>query len=94
MNKNDTSRKKARRIHAKKRCLQRYGFDCNHAIRREIINAIQWKESAWVVVRSKKLTNTKTKFMLSGDDGKLVKVIYDKESHEIVTFLPMEEANA
>jgi hypothetical protein len=77
------SKAKAQRKHARVRAMERYGMEVGPATRRRIIAAIQGGSS--FVVRKQSLRVTVHDVDL---DETRVRVVYDRQRKELVTFLP------
>jgi hypothetical protein len=69
--------------HAKRRAMERYGIVLNQEVHRAIVEQIQ--RGDWLDF--KRLTNSRTRFEI-GFQGKQMRVIYDKNQHNLVTMLP------
>lgn len=78
------SKKLAERAHARRRAFERYGINVGRATREQIIAQIRSGQS--VYVRRSSLRVTVHDVTLS--DGFKVRVCYDTQRGEIVTFLP------
>jgi len=83
------SKKKSERLHARRRARERYGIEVGNHTRRKIIQAIQGGRSKAV----RRTSTNKTVHDVTLDDGFTVRVVYDKERKEIVTFLPLEKGD-
>lgn len=69
--------------HAKKRCLQRYGFELTSRKRYEAIRKIQNNQAQFIESQS----HTRSVFVVHIDDTP-IKVVYDKNRKVIRTVLP------
>ena len=79
------SKKRNQSIHAKRRALERYDLDINRKSRMGIISLIQNNHT----IERKKQSNRVTIHTLNYN-GKIIKVVYDKDRKNIVTFLPID----
>jgi hypothetical protein len=86
MNRKFPNKKYSETIHARRRAEERYGIKLNSKGRIAIIRMIQRGEK----IRSRKLTNRLTEHILMFEDN-LIRIVYDKERHNIVTFLPLKK---
>lgn len=73
----------AERRHARRRAMERYGIELGPAGRAELVAAIRSGRSRLVVRQSLRVSVHDVP-----RDGGLVRVVYDRQRHEIVTFLP------
>lgn len=81
------TRKDAERLHAKKRAEERYGITYTKELRRKLIDAIQ-SNKGYIHRRSQSNTRKVITITL---DGMTYKLVYNTSTHNIVTFLPLEE---
>lgn len=83
------SKKKSERLHARRRARERYGIEVGAHTRRRIIQAIQAGRSKPV----RRTSNRNTVHDVTLDDELVVRVVYDNQRKEIVTFLPPEKGD-
>lgn len=81
------SKKRAQRIHAKRRCRERYGISLGRKKYYEIIRMIRSGNSQVVKRKSNRTTIHNIKYK-----GLDMTVVYDKKRGQIATFLPFREA--
>ena len=72
------------RQHARRRAEERYDIDYNRHARRDIIAAIQKNKGILVKRQSQRVTLWYVEY-----NGEYVKVAYDRNRKEIITFLPV-----
>jgi len=82
------NKKRALRVHAKRRAKVRYGLTINKFKRRQIIYLIQGGKSKLLKKHSQRVSEWETVF-----EGKKLRLLYDKKRKEIITFLPPLEKN-
>jgi hypothetical protein len=75
---------KAQRLHARRRAVERYGIEMGRATRQEILASIRGSRSTCVERQSHRVS---IHDVVLGD-GVTVRVVYDRQSKEIVSFLP------
>jgi hypothetical protein len=80
------SKKDWERRHTKRRVMERYGLTVNRCVRIQMVKQIQKGTGKFVERRSKARTVWYVKI---GND--YVKVVYDKDRHEILTALPQKK---
>lgn len=78
------SKRKAQQRHARRRARERYGIELGRSTRQEIITAIHGGRSTFIRRQSHRVTVHDVLL----DDGDHVRVVYDSQRHEVVTFLP------
>ena len=83
------SKKKAIRKHSRIRAAERYDVFVDRSLRRKIINSIK-KHGPFAVVFVSKQSN-RVKIWDVVVEEKTLRVVYDKNRHEIITFLPIKE---
>jgi len=74
---------KAQRIHAKRRCAQRYGVPLSDQLQDELIGKIQSGQATIVHKQSHRVSI----FDVAHGDRTL-RVVYDRNTKQLVTFLP------
>jgi len=74
------------RRHAKKRFLQRHGLDFNRNVRRFFEESIKKGTATFVYKQTGRITVWDVEY-----EGKIYRVIYDKQRHNIVTVLDNDE---
>jgi len=77
---------KAQKIHAKRRCAQRYGFTLSDGIHDALVKQIH----SGTATRVRKQSNRVTIFDVQ-HDGRTLRVVYDRNTQQIVTFLPRDK---
>lgn len=78
------SKSQAQRIHAKRRALQRYDLALNREQLDALVKRIQTGDNVtFVLKQSNRISHYELEI-----EGKKVRVVYDRERHNIVTFLP------
>ena len=82
----ELSKLQAERLHAKRRAMERLGFNLNKAARKELINRIQLGKLKFLYRQSVRVTVWRDN--INGED---IDVVYDKARHCIITFLFPEE---
>lgn len=78
-------KKKSQYQHAQKRASERYGLTVGHKTYEELCRKIQKHDCVFL----EKQSNRVTMFAVC-IEGEWMPVIYDKDRHSIVTFLPKE----
>ncbi|HWR49899.1 MAG TPA: hypothetical protein VN428_02260, partial [Bryobacteraceae bacterium] len=71
------------RIHAKRRCLERYGLNLNRHEYREVVQKIRDSKCEFVGRESLRLSHWRVEW-----GGQVLHAVYDSKHHAIVTFLP------
>lgn len=82
------SKKSCQYLHAKRRCLERYGLELKKSQYKQLVAMIQRNQAEFVESESNRVTIWIIKFL-----GKELKVVYDNHRHSIATFLPLNESN-
>lgn len=77
------NKKRALRVHAKRRAQSRYGLTINKFRRRQIICLVQGRKGVFLKEHSKRVSEWKIVF-----EGKELRLLYDRNRKEIITFLP------
>jgi len=77
------NKKRALRVHAKRRAKVRYGLTINKFRRRQIICLIQGEKGKLLKKHSHRVSEWEIVF-----EGKKLRLLYDKNRKEIITFLP------
>lgn len=80
---NKTDKKKAQKIHAKRRALQRYSIELNKSLHKDWIHQIQNGVAKFVERQSNRISVYEILV-----EGKIIPVVYDKIRKNIVTVLP------
>ena len=75
------------KLHAKRRAMERLGFNLNKYARRDLVKLIQERKLEFLYKQSHRVTVYRAN--INGQD---VDVVYDKKRHTIITFLFPEEA--
>ena len=79
------TKKKSENLHAKKRALERYNLTFTKAIRNHFKEQIQLNKGTFVSKQSRRVSLWDVDY-----SGETYRVVYDKQRHNIVTFLPKE----
>lgn len=77
------NKKQSQKAHARRRIEQRYGVSINRHKMRDFVLKIQNNDCVHVETQSNRVTVKKVLF-----EGTEYKVVYDKNRHVVVTFLP------
>jgi hypothetical protein len=85
MSRRGLSKKASNLRHAKRRAQERYDLELTQSLHRRIVLMIQSHQTD----RERKISNSRTEFFLTIDDHYL-RVIYDKRTHSLITFLPLQ----
>jgi len=80
------NKKKAERIHSKRRAKERYNLDLTQDIRDRLRGKIKKQKGKFLYRKSLRVSVWEVEH-----ENKLYKIVYDKLRKEIVTFLPNEE---
>jgi hypothetical protein len=78
------------RRHARRRAAERYGLQLGRSTRTEIVGLIANSQATLVERQSLRVAV----YDVTMADGYLVRVVYDRKRHELVTFLPRPVATA
>lgn len=78
------NKKRALRIHAKRRALDRYGVALNRFQLKDLVDCIKEGNGRYIKHHSKRVSEWELKY-----EGKTFRVLYDTSRHEIITFLPL-----
>ena len=84
------SKGQAESIHTRRRAAERYGINLNRDARRAIVKMMQERGQDF---EGERQSNNRTIFTLPYE-GTLMKVVYDKARHCLVTVLPLKETHA
>lgn len=79
------SKKKAQRIHARRRAMERFGLNLTEKVRSEIIDKIRNNESQPLERSSPIKSIHAVRY-----DGEVYAVVYDKRRKELASLLPRE----
>lgn len=82
---NPQSKVKSENIHAKKRFEERYGLKYTRKLRASFIRQIQEDKAGFI----RRDSLTRTVWMVEADDGQCIKVVYNSNTKNIVTALPV-----
>jgi hypothetical protein len=77
------NKKRALRVHAKRRAKTRYGLTINKFRRRQIVCLIQGEKGRFLKRHSRRVSEWEIVF-----EGKKLRLLYDRNRKEIITFLP------
>jgi len=83
MGKSKGSKKRAQRIHAKRRAVERYGSELSNSKLNEICKSIQSNKGTFLGRSSHRTTIWEVNY-----NNIVYKVVYDKNRKSIVSFLP------
>tara|TARA_Y100000310_G_C20562958_1_gene753977 strand:+ start:802 stop:1143 length:342 start_codon:yes stop_codon:yes gene_type:complete len=86
------TKKKVQQNHAKRRFLERYGFDLTPSSEKKIVSQIMTSSNAEFV---RKTSNRKSVWRVYYQDGSqnwVFLVVYDKQRKSLVTCLPLDKS--
>jgi hypothetical protein len=89
MNRPKNDKQLAQRRHAKRRAQERFGLEVNHEQYRELVRQIQVGKAQFIERQFRSRTHWWVTI-----DGKQARVVYDKDRHTIITFLPEESVQS
>lgn len=75
----------AERVHAKRRAKERFGLNLTKDVRDLLRGKIKRGEGTFISRRSRRISIWRISY-----ENIFYRVVYDKDRHEIVTFLPEE----